>query len=187
MVKYIFVLENIMFKYKNKLESLKILDFGLVQIVEDYYDKTQCGTLLYMAPEQIAQQAYTKSVDIWAIGFILYILCSGGKHPILDRKMDKKEYMELMKAKNKWNFPEFFPLLPRNLFLKMCKFDSIKRYESYRILNHPWITRKENCPIPLSYMESRVKSTGIKDFKNVIKNILQLFLDFTNFCLSLCI
>ena len=38
-----------------------------------------CGTKKYMAPEVFSNlQEYTKSVDVWAIGIILYEILSQG-------------------------------------------------------------------------------------------------------------
>ena len=42
------------------------------------------GTLLFQAPEQASRVSYSKPVDIWACGFIMYYLLSHGKHPIID-------------------------------------------------------------------------------------------------------
>jgi serine/threonine protein kinase len=35
-----------------------------------------------MAPEVALNQDYTKSVDIWSIGIIMYYVLTGGKHPL---------------------------------------------------------------------------------------------------------
>lgn len=53
-----------------------------------------CGTLVYQAPEQMAGgQCYGKSVDVWAVGFIMYELIAG-KHPLWEKGEDKKKYRE---------------------------------------------------------------------------------------------
>ena len=41
-----------------------------------------CGTLIYMAPEVAFSQEYTKCVDMWSIGIIMYEILTGGKHPL---------------------------------------------------------------------------------------------------------
>lgn len=77
--------ENILLKSENNLNSLKIADFGLsTKYAEEitYQNYSQkYGTLLYMAPEQLAGN-YSKPVDIWSCGIIMYQLFSMGKHPI---------------------------------------------------------------------------------------------------------
>lgn len=40
-----------------------------------------CGTLTFMAPEIVQNKKYTKSVDIWAIGIIMHLVMTKGKHP----------------------------------------------------------------------------------------------------------
>lgn len=66
-----------------KTMKLKLIDFGLsIRIEKDNQDQ-RCGTILYQAPEQItAKQQYTKAVDMWACGIVLYELITLGKHPI---------------------------------------------------------------------------------------------------------
>ena len=48
------------------------------------------GTLMYMAPEVVLNHEYTKSVDIWALGIIMHMLLTGGKHPFYSKKLDDK-------------------------------------------------------------------------------------------------
>jgi len=54
---------NILFMYKNDLDSLKIWDFGLAsQVGVGFYDQNDdnAGTLIYQAPEQIRSDSYGK-------------------------------------------------------------------------------------------------------------------------------
>jgi serine/threonine protein kinase len=39
------------------------------------------GTILYMAPEQISSQSYSKKIDMYAAGIVLYQMLIGG-HPL---------------------------------------------------------------------------------------------------------
>lgn len=41
-----------------------------------------------MAPEVASSKQYTKSVDMWAIGIIMHMVLTGGKHPIYNKGVD---------------------------------------------------------------------------------------------------
>lgn len=103
--------ENIMFLERNDLNSLKICDFGLsTTFNEQEVERSSiCGTLKFMAPEILRKQANETS-DIWATGFILFILCSGGMHPIFRPSMTEEKYMNSLKLLKEWNLPEKFPM-----------------------------------------------------------------------------
>jgi len=55
-----------------------------------------------MAPEVLKKKSeYSKSVDMWAIGIIMYEILTGGKHPLYDRTIDDKQSLteKLLKCK----------------------------------------------------------------------------------------
>ena len=56
----------------------KVSDFGF-SVVQDSsgQEKIAFGTTTYMAPEIVSQKAYDKSVDIWALGVIVYLILTG--------------------------------------------------------------------------------------------------------------
>ncbi|EFA83771.1 protein kinase 1 [Heterostelium album PN500] len=60
---------------------IKISDFGLSRALDEgSYMKTMCGTPQYVAPEILTKgerEGYGKSVDLWSIGVIMYILLCG--------------------------------------------------------------------------------------------------------------
>jgi calcium/calmodulin-dependent protein kinase I len=95
--------ENIMFDDYNNLNSLKLVDFGLssqyFEVLEEY---EFCGTLIYMAPEQIEKKVYTKAIDMWSVGIIMYMLLNNGMHPLYVKGDRSSEYMEKLKNP-KWN------------------------------------------------------------------------------------
>jgi serine/threonine-protein kinase Chk2 len=65
----------------------KLADFGLAKIIgEESFTTTLCGTPSYVAPEILAeskQRKYTKAVDVWSLGVVLYI-CLCGFPPFSD-------------------------------------------------------------------------------------------------------
>ena len=67
--------ENIFFK--NDL-TLMIGDFGVAKQLQNgtIHANTQIGTFKYMAPEIIKNEKYTNKVDIYALGCIIYELCT---------------------------------------------------------------------------------------------------------------
>ncbi|ORX73150.1 Pkinase-domain-containing protein, partial [Linderina pennispora] len=74
-------LDNILIKKtpSGAIASVKIADFGLARAVSDGdLMRTICGTPSYLAPEIICRNStstpYSKSVDIWALGVVLYAL-----------------------------------------------------------------------------------------------------------------
>ena len=86
---------NILLENKTDFSLVKITDFGLSAMVSEYSSRfftEQCGTPLYMAPELIQNKLYSKPVDIWSCGIIMYWLCNNGIHPF---KFENKD--ELLK------------------------------------------------------------------------------------------
>ena len=169
--------ENILFKNKDDLSSVILCDFGLAYQMKGRENSTTgvYGTTIYMAPEIILKKNYDFLVDSFSAGIVLYILCSGGQHPFYTRGLQQKEYIDkLINNKCICKFSAEMPLLARNLFLKLCKFEPRFRYPINKALNHPWITRSSQNPIPLTIFEEYNKSEKIKNFKNLLSSIVCL-------------
>lgn len=184
---------NIVIEDPDNLETVKLVDFGLslhcmtcVPHLEEF-----AGTVIYMAPEQILKQTYAKSVDIWAIGIIMYELLTG-RHPFWQKGMDKpklKEIIQNYKDGQEWDFPEeFFSPYAKNMCQTLCSFNPSGRYNPYNAANHPWITRDFNQPIPRTMFEENVflvnldqklhKAFGVSLFAAIVKNHDQVERDF---------
>ena len=171
--------ENILFKNKNDLSSVILCDFGLSYHLNNYETSTSgsCGTVIYMAPEILMKRNYDVLVDSFSAGIVLYILCSGGMHPFYSEKKSRKEYIsQLISQKCLCKFSLQMPLLARNLFLKLCKFEAMNRYEPYKALNHPWITRCTKSQIPMTILEEYHKSEKIKIFRGLVSGPLALII-----------
>lgn len=57
---------------------VKIGDFGISRVLEHTYDQanTVVGTPYYMSPEVCENKPYTFKSDVWALGCVLYELCT---------------------------------------------------------------------------------------------------------------
>lgn len=71
-------LENVMMADTSEDSDVKILDFGLSQLVgPNQRCKEPFGTVGYAAPEILQSKDYDKGIDIWSLGVIAYMLLSG--------------------------------------------------------------------------------------------------------------
>lgn len=67
----------------NKFHDIKLCDFGFAKQFDGLKRvMTVCGSPLYMAPEIYQKIGYTSSVDVWALGIILYEMLFG-VHPLV--------------------------------------------------------------------------------------------------------
>lgn len=58
---------------------LKLLDFGIARTLEigASHDSVTPGTIAYMSPEQITSRNADQRSDLWALGVVLYEMCTG--------------------------------------------------------------------------------------------------------------
>ena len=68
--------ENILIADLEKMK-VKLCDFGWSTHTIDERRTTFCGTVDYVAPELVYQEAYDHMIDIWAIGILTFELLTG--------------------------------------------------------------------------------------------------------------
>lgn len=162
--------ENILLADKNL--SVKLADFGLAKIIgEESFTTTLCGTpscrhlpipsasllvahcLLYVdvAPEILENskhRKYTRAVDVWSLGVVLYI-CLCGFPPFSDElnTPDNPYNLSQQIKMGSFNYPSPYwdsigdPAL--ELIDRMLTVDVEKRITIDECLEHPWITNRE--------------------------------------------
>lgn len=152
--------ENMLMTDNTETASLKLTDFGLSKIIGPNETCNEpYGTLSYVAPEVLLEKRYTKSVDMWSIGIISYLLLVG----ILpfDHETSEREI-----ARQTVHNPTPFPsslwkkisaearLFVDNLLQK----EPTKRMTIKDALEHPWIQKHSKSNLP----EIRRQSKEIK-------------------------
>lgn len=119
--------------------KVKLADFGLSKVIWNNSTFTPCGTVGYTAPEIVCDQLYSKSVDMWAIGCVLYtILC--GFPPFYDESIS-----QLTEKVARGQFTYLSPWWDtmsdsvKDLISHLLCVDSKKRYTIDQFFEHPWI------------------------------------------------
>lgn len=149
--------ENILLADSEDFSSVKLIDFGLTAKYNDACPlsllDTHCGTTLYMAPEIIMRQEYSKSIDMWSLGIIMYNLLTGGSHPLHEKGESVDKFQDKLINKQKLHFDDSFSNLAKDLIMKMLAYSPIHRYTVDQALSHPWITRSHDTKVPLTKYE----------------------------------
>ncbi|KAF9146850.1 hypothetical protein BGX30_005060 [Mortierella sp. GBA39] len=122
---------------------VKIADFGLSKIVWDEQTMTPCGTVGYTAPEIVKDERYSKSVDMWAMGCVLYTLLCGFP-PFYDESI---QALTEKVARGQFTFlsPWWDEISDeaKDLITHLLCVDPNERYTIDQFLAHPWIKAGE--------------------------------------------
>ncbi|KAI8371386.1 kinase-like domain-containing protein [Radiomyces spectabilis] len=125
---------------------VKIADFGLSKVVWDQHTMTPCGTVGYTAPEIVRDERYSKSVDMWALGCVLYtMLC--GFPPFYDESI---EVLTEKVARGHYTFLspwwDAISADAKDLVSHLLCINPKSRYTIDQFLNHRWMQMKQKSP-----------------------------------------
>ena len=123
----------------DRFGNYKVGDFGVsrqVDSIQAAHTMTGIGTISYMAPEIYMSGAYNHTVDIYALGLVLYQLLNYGRVPFLPdyktalstKNVDTANYKRLKGAK----IPKISDLDNKlnGIILKTCAYRSEARYQT---------------------------------------------------------
>ncbi|KAI8342043.1 kinase-like domain-containing protein [Chlamydoabsidia padenii] len=125
--------ENILLDEKG---HVKLTDFGFAKKVPTY-TYTVCGTPDYLAPEMIRSQGYTRAVDWWSLGVLIFEMLVG--KPPFEDKNPVNLYEKILDCRIDW--PEDINPVLKDLLLGLLTPDVEKRYGTTTdrdIKQHPW-------------------------------------------------
>ena len=160
--------ENILFLNKgDELNNpIKIIDFGLSQIIGDKKLNSKVGTIYYVSPEVIMGE-YSQKCDIWSIGIILCILLTG--EPPFNGPNDTVIYSKIRQYK--FSFSEKWKYISneaKDLLSHMLVPENM-RYNAEEVLAHPWFKILEegnkshsNINLDVSFLKSYQKTNTFK-------------------------
>ena len=140
--------ENILMTDLSPQADIRLLDFGLSKIIGNEEKCTEpYGTLSFVAPEVLQGKPYDKSVDLWSIGIITFLLLCGylpfdDKHS--EREIARQTIQDPVPFEEKiWKqySPEAKTFVDGLLQKK-----PEKRYTIKEVLEHPWIKKMDKVP-----------------------------------------
>ena len=141
-------------------EIVKLGDLGVAKLMKDAMTSTQIGTPHYMPPEVWRNRPYTFNSDVWALGCVLFEMCSFSV-PFEARSMEELRF-KVMKGK--------FPALPAVYSADMQKMvrwlmiaEPSQRPDIDAVLDHPSVRRRARLapePEPLLGGSLSANETG---------------------------
>ncbi|KAJ3792755.1 kinase-like domain-containing protein [Lentinula aff. detonsa] len=131
--------ENILLDYTG---HIALCDFGLCKLNMSETEKTNtfCGTPEYIAPELLESQGYTKTVDWWTLGVLLYEMMTG-LPPFYDENVNTM-YQRILT--DPLVFPPDIPSEARSVMTCLLQRDPAKRLGANggeEIKRHPFFAK----------------------------------------------
>jgi len=133
--------ENLLSSGDGESEVVKIADFGFSKNFGEDGEKlmTSCGSPGYVAPEILTAESYDKSVDMWSVGVIIYILLSG--YPPFYADSAPALFKKIMEVKYDFDDSVWDDISDsaKNLIQNLLVKDPAKRFTAKQCLAHPWV------------------------------------------------
>jgi len=138
--------ENLLLTHKpNSIYDIevKIIDFGLSKSMSEPMAKSFLGTRGYLAPEMLQRRNYSKAVDTWALGVIVFVLLCG----CLPFDDDSASILsdDAVRTKFALRFPRWARNLSpsaKDLLSHLLDINPYTRYSAADAMEHAWVRGK---------------------------------------------
>jgi len=126
----------------------KLADFGwCAEVLEGKQRNTFCGTFDYLSPEMALSEPHDASVDVWAMGILLYEMLMG-KPPFAARSqaacLSRIVHVDLQ-------IPDEIPSLAADLIRRILVREPSARLGLGPAMRHPWV--QQHTPSPAETAE----------------------------------
>ena len=171
--------ENILLRSKGEDSKIKLADFGISKILgpgelcTDLY-----GTVSYVAPEILLGKPYNKSVDLWSIGVVMYLLLSGFL-PFDDEGSENEIIRQTIEDEVPYTSEVWKHISneAKDLLKSLLCKEPSKRITIKEVLEHPWV--EKFCKKSLNKVKSPViskyeKVSGGMEFQKYSSSILNV-------------
>eukprot|EP01099_Mayorella_cantabrigiensis_P002953 TRINITY_DN232_c0_g1_i1.p1 TRINITY_DN232_c0_g1~~TRINITY_DN232_c0_g1_i1.p1 ORF type:complete len:350 (-),score=94.23 TRINITY_DN232_c0_g1_i1:637-1686(-) len=151
--------ENLLSAGDDENEVIKIADFGFSKQFGEEKLVTSCGSPGYVAPEVLTSESYDKSVDMWSVGVIIYILLCG--YPPFYADNAPALFKKIMDVKYDFEDPSWDDVsdAAKNLIRHLLVKDPSKRYTAKQCLTDPWVSGS-------TVGDKQLKLTELKEYQS---------------------
>ncbi|KAJ6096225.1 calcium/calmodulin-dependent protein kinase [Penicillium sp. IBT 16267x] len=118
---------------------VKLADFGLSKVICGAPAATPCGTMSYAAPELFRKHRYTTSVDMWALGCLLFTMLAGFP-PFYDEDLDIMR-RKIMQGEYTFSAPKWDNISDsaKDLVSRLLTINPEERLTIKECVDHPWM------------------------------------------------
>ena len=141
--------------------------------MEEPVARTFLGTRGYLAPEILQRRDYTRAVDSWALGVIVFVLLCGCLP--FDDDSSTVPSDDLVKAKFVLRFPRWAKNLSpsaKDLLSHLLDVNPRTRFTPEQALGHPWV-RGDAAPGTLLASPGKIKTNSVGQQTETTAKILQ--------------